>query len=209
MILQIEKDFKVDPKRIYATGMSNGAIMSYTLACELSDKIAAIAPVGSIGHYKQCSPQSPVPVLHIHGIDDPCAIYEGCTSCQGCSAKFLKSMGLRFQENRMDVESVTGFLYKHRKVNGCSEETKENFKNKGAICLEYQNCDKNADVVLCSVKGLGHTWPGRTTYSARSCDFRPNGLLCKSWRNSVGQLNQDINANDMIWGFFKNHPKDK
>ncbi|MBU0468302.1 MAG: hypothetical protein KKD07_01525 [Candidatus Omnitrophica bacterium] len=207
MILQIEKDFKVDPKRVYATGMSNGAIMSYALACELSDKIAAIAPVGSIGHYKQCEPQYPVPVLHIHGIDDPCAVYEGCTDCQGCSAKFMKSMGLKFKENRMDVESVTSFLDKHRQINGCSYVTKETFKNKGATCLEYQNCDNNADVILCSVKGLGHTWPGRTTYSAKSCDFRPNGFLCRSWINSVGQLNQDINANDMIWEFFQNHPK--
>lgn len=207
MIEQIEGDFRIDPKRIYATGMSNGAIMSYALACELSDKIAAIAPVGSIGHYKECRQKYPVPVLHIHGVDDPCAVYEGCTNCQGCSAKFMKSMGFKFKENRMDVESVTSFLDKHRQINGCSETKREIFKNKGATCFEYQNCDNNADVVLCSVEGLGHTWPGRTSYSAKSCDFRPNGFLCKSWINAVGKLNQDINANDMIWEFFKNHPK--
>ena len=207
MILKIEKDYNIDAKRIYVTGMSNGAIMAYALACELSDKIAAIAPVGSIGHYKECRPKYPVPVLHIHGIDDPCAAYEGCKDCEGCSMKFLKNMGLQVDENRIDVESVTSFLDKHRRINGCSETTKEIFRNKGATCIAYQNCDNNAEVVQCSVKGLGHTWPGRTTYSAKSCDSRPNGFLCRSWKNAVGELNQDIIANDMIWGFFKDHPK--
>ncbi|OYT27445.1 MAG: hypothetical protein B6U97_01610 [Candidatus Altiarchaeales archaeon ex4484_96] len=67
LIDRITDDYNIDEERIYATGMSNGAIMSYALACHLSDKIAAIAPVGSIGHYRECIQNRLVPVMHFTG----------------------------------------------------------------------------------------------------------------------------------------------
>src|SRR5262245_53543218 len=73
----LEKVAKVDADRIFATGMSNGAIMSYLLASELSDRIAAIAPVGGPMGTKECHPQRPVPVLHFHGSDDKFAPFKG------------------------------------------------------------------------------------------------------------------------------------
>src|SRR4051794_7837563 len=60
----------VDPKRVYATGMSNGAMMCYRLASELSGRIAAIAPVGGTMATETCRPGRPVPVLHFHGTKD-------------------------------------------------------------------------------------------------------------------------------------------
>ena len=73
-------DYNVDPKRIYVTGISNGAIMSYRLACELSDKITAIAPVdGNMPLYilPGCSPSRPISVLAINSTDDPLVPYNG------------------------------------------------------------------------------------------------------------------------------------
>jgi polyhydroxybutyrate depolymerase len=87
MLDKLTTDYSIDSKRIYATGMSNGAIMSYGLACGLSERIAAIAPVGSIGHLGECVQSRPVPTLHIHGKADPCAIYEGCDECVSCFGK--------------------------------------------------------------------------------------------------------------------------
>jgi polyhydroxybutyrate depolymerase len=60
----------IDPKRVFATGMSNGGIMAYRLASELSDRIAAIAPVSGPMGTKTCAPRRPVSVIHFHGTDD-------------------------------------------------------------------------------------------------------------------------------------------
>jgi polyhydroxybutyrate depolymerase len=71
----LEKVVTVDPSRVYATGISNGAIMAYRLASELSDRIAAVAPVAGPMGTATCSPRRPVSVMHFHGTDDqfaPC-----------------------------------------------------------------------------------------------------------------------------------------
>ncbi len=67
----------IDPKRVFATGMSNGGIMSYLLASELSDRIAAIAPVGGPMGTESCKPKRPVSVIHFHGTEDECAPFHG------------------------------------------------------------------------------------------------------------------------------------
>ena len=69
----------VDPRRVYATGMSNGAMMCYRLAAELSDRIAAIAPVAGTMAIETCRPRRPVSVLHFHGTKDTLVLFEGRT----------------------------------------------------------------------------------------------------------------------------------
>jgi polyhydroxybutyrate depolymerase len=73
----LAKAVKVDGKRVYATGMSNGGIMSYLLASELSDRIAAIAPVGGPMGTEKCNPKRPLSVIHFHGTDDEFAPFKG------------------------------------------------------------------------------------------------------------------------------------
>ena len=68
----------VDPDRVFATGISNGGAMSYRLACDMPERIAGIASVAGMNAAETapgCTPSEPVPVLHIHGTDDPCAPY--------------------------------------------------------------------------------------------------------------------------------------
>jgi polyhydroxybutyrate depolymerase len=80
LIDSLSASYNIDPSRIYATGMSNGGYMSFLLACQLSDKIAAIASVtGSmtIQTYNACDPQHPTPVMQIHGTQDGTVPYEG------------------------------------------------------------------------------------------------------------------------------------
>ena len=74
---ELTKIATIDQKRIYATGMSNGAIISYRLASELSDRIAAIAPVAGPMGTETCSPKRPVSVMHFHGTDDEFAAFKG------------------------------------------------------------------------------------------------------------------------------------
>ena len=73
----LAKVVNVDPKRIYATGMSNGGMMCYRLAAELSNRIAAIAPVSGTMAVEKCHPRRPVPVMHFHGTDDKLVPFEG------------------------------------------------------------------------------------------------------------------------------------
>ncbi len=204
---KVQTDFNVDPQRIYVTGMSNGAQMAHRLACELSETIAAIAPVGSQGSFANCRPARPVPVLHIHGTEDPCSLYNGGI-CGGCAADIWKSLGASVNRAEWTCPSVPAYLDTWRKLNGCSEGTAITFQNKGALCKTHKNCKNGADVTLCTVQGMGHNWPGATSYGIPACDRRPEGKLCLSWKKTVGALSQDLIANDIMWSFFETHPKD-
>jgi polyhydroxybutyrate depolymerase len=67
----------LDPRRIYAAGFSNGAMLVYRLACEMSDTFAAVAPLAGTLFYTPCQPQQPVSVVHVHGLADTIVPYAG------------------------------------------------------------------------------------------------------------------------------------
>lgn len=181
MIDDLEIKFNIDPKRVYATGLSNGALMSYQLACSLSDKIAAIAPVSAQDSVISCSPTRAVPVLHFHGTADPAAPYDG----GHCGGRLPGDPG-------WDCKSVPEYLDEWRVRNKCSSETEEYYKKGTASCERFTECADNADVILCTIEGAGHTWPDGS-YSALG-------------ENAVGKISRDISANDVMWEFFKAHP---
>lgn len=128
----------VDPKRVFATGLSNGAYMAHRLACELSDRIAAIGPVAGQLLTKTCTPKRPVPVMHFHGDADAIVLYEGGGGVAGVE------------------ESTKAWATR----NGCATTPKETYAKGDAKCLTYGSCKDGADVTLCTISGGGHTWPG-------------------------------------------------
>src|SRR5258708_17603405 len=73
----VARRLPVDRERVYATGMSNGAMMAHRLGAEASEAMAAIAPVAGGMVFQRFAPARPVPVLHIHSLDDPRALYHG------------------------------------------------------------------------------------------------------------------------------------
>lgn len=80
MIDEISASYNINSNRVYSCGMSNGGYMSFKLACELSDRIAAIASVtGSMTPQisSACNPSHPTPVLQLHGTSDPTVPYNG------------------------------------------------------------------------------------------------------------------------------------
>jgi polyhydroxybutyrate depolymerase len=80
LIDSLSDEYSIDPTKIYSTGMSNGGFMSFLLACQLSDRIAAIGSVtGSMTpeNYDDCSPLGPAPILQIHGTNDALVPYGG------------------------------------------------------------------------------------------------------------------------------------
>jgi len=153
MIDKIKSDFNIDEKRVYATGMSNGAQMVYRLACELSDKIAAVAPSGSQGTFDNCHPERPVPVLHIQGKADPCSLYDGGV-CGRCMADFWRKLSIPVQYNSWECVSIPGYIDGWKTRNGCSDKTNVTFQNKGAICVTYE--DYRANMTLYTMDGMRH-----------------------------------------------------
>jgi polyhydroxybutyrate depolymerase len=172
--------YNVDARRIYATGISNGAVMAYRLASELSDRIAATAPVsGSMGT-EIGQPRRPVSVLHFHGTLDEYIPFLG--------GKGKKSItGTDFWPVDQSIRSWV-------KANGCDENPKIDVLSKSGDELTvtrntYAAGTDGTEVVLVVIEGGGHTWPGMRS---------PAVTLGKSALN--------ISANDLIWEFFGKHP---
>jgi polyhydroxybutyrate depolymerase len=176
----VEALLNVDAKRVYATGMSNGAMMCYRLAAELSDRIAAIAPVSGTLALETYEPKYAVPVLHIHGTVD------GLVPFTGPSPKVAAFM--KFQSVEDSIAACV-------KRNGCAAQPKttelpmplDKFKITRRV---YEGGLAGAEVVLYIVEGGGHTWPGRPF---------GGGIL--------GAYTMNMVANDVIWDFFSRHAR--
>ena len=174
----------VDHARIYATGLSNGSMMAYRLAAEASERIAAVAGVAGAMTLAAFSPRLPVPVLHIHSVDDERARYDG-------GLGFAVPLG----NTRVFHASVTDMLTKWLEHNRCPAERRAAPPIAGggvdtghsATRFTWAPCRAGSEVVLLRLAGAGHVWPGGQR------DFLP-ALLGKS----TGV----IDANEEIWAFF-------
>jgi polyhydroxybutyrate depolymerase len=172
--------YNIDSARIYSCGISNGGMMSFRLGCELSSKIAAIAPVAismSEYLYSSCSPGKPVPVLLIFGTEDPLVPYEGG------SISF----------NRGEVVSVKKTVEFWVKNNVCNETpvvTEIDNEDDGTSVkkLVYSGSTARNEVVYYHIPGGGHTWPGGWQYLPK--------LI-------VGRTSKEFNASEVIWKWFK------
>jgi len=148
LIDSISANYNVDANRIYSTGMSNGGFMSHTLACELSNKIAAIASVtGSIDEdrFPACDPQHPMPVMQIHGTEDETVPFGG-------------------NFDFMPVESVVDYWKEFNNCDAAAEFTAIPDVVPSDLCTAekyvYGGGDNNVNVELFKIIDGGHTWPG-------------------------------------------------
>jgi polyhydroxybutyrate depolymerase len=187
MIDDLAKKVNIDRKRVYATGLSNGAIMSYRLACDLSDRIAAIAPVGGPNTTISCTPAHPVSVIHFHGTADPCSPYTGGPG-GGCAAK-----ALGFEPKPIFNTPPIPEIVKNWAGRIHAPLTPRTTLQKGAVtCITYGPGDEGAEAALCTIEGGGHTWPGGVE---------------KLQSSLVGTVNRDISANQVMWEFFQRHAR--
>jgi polyhydroxybutyrate depolymerase len=145
LIDRLEHDYTVDPKRIFVTGISNGGMMSYRLACELADRIAAIAPVEGAQDV-ECRPSGPVSVVIFHGTADLLVPYKG------------GSTPFQIGPKRTDtsVSSTVAFWVKQ---DGCSTTPKHEETSQLRIDT-YSGCKDGTGVALYAIPGGHHMWPG-------------------------------------------------
>ncbi len=173
IISQLENKYKIDPTRIYVNGMSNGGGMTIVLACHLADRLAAVGSVAGAYSFPAdlCTPSRPVPLIAFHGSDDPTIPYDG---------------GMAFGFN---YPSLPLFAENWASSNNCTET--ESTPQEGEISItKYTHCAQNADVVLYTIHGGGHTWPGDTPAAT------------PTW----GYTTQQIDATALMWQFFEQHP---
>jgi polyhydroxybutyrate depolymerase len=145
IIADLQTVVTVDPKRIYATGISNGGMMAYRLACELSDMIAAIGPVAATQNISACTPLQPVSVIHFHGTADQIIPYEG-----GPGAKSLAGI------NFIGARAALNFWVQ---ADGCTAQTQT--QQAGNVAHDVvAPCAQNTAIELYSITGGTHSWPG-------------------------------------------------
>lgn len=187
LVAELQRILLVDAGRIYATGMSNGGMLTHRLGAELPNIFAAIAPVaGTIGGqfnsdgavFRPRQPRGPMPIIMFHGTADEHVKYYG-------GPTILITAGGRVD---LSVAESAGFWVD---ANNAGPTISTDTSAGGNVIKETWAHQGNfADVVLYSIVGQGHAWPG--------------GILP---RPGADQPSMDISATDAIWDFFVAHPK--
>ncbi len=182
--------YAIDPNRIYACGFSNGAQFTNRLAQQLSNRIAAIAAVA--GHRSADDrffpPPRPISKMQFSGLKDYLAPYEG-----GAPPPKTKKGGIKV-DFKFTLEPVKETIQSWAKHNGCPWRPSKTKKIGKAIMTRYGPGRDNTEVILWTLKDGGHTWPGgKMTLAEKAAE--------------LGPINQDISASELIWEFFKKHPK--
>jgi polyhydroxybutyrate depolymerase len=152
LIDTVSANYNVDPLRVYSCGMSLGGFMSYRLACELHERIAAIASVTGLMSSSlpnNCQQDKAVPVLQIHGTDDETVLYNGTN----WHTSVNYTMDYWIQKNSCPTSPIITNI--------------PDIVNEGSTVVKYYYgpCTNNSEVVLFKVENGGHTWPGDIPYA--------------------------------------------
>lgn len=145
MAADVQSLVNVDAKRIYAAGMSNGAMLSQRLACEAADLFAAVAPVAGTLNFASCSPSQPISVIEFHGTGDQHVPYDG-----GYGPESLVDVDFA------SVQDSVGFW---SQFDGCNPQPQTNSFDD--IQHEvWTGCNGSTSVELYTIIDGGHSWPG-------------------------------------------------
>ncbi|WP_255120306.1 PHB depolymerase family esterase [Synechococcus sp. Cruz CV-v-12] len=183
LIEEVKRLRNVDARRVYVTGISNGAFLVQRLACERSDRIAAFSSIaGSMPTPLRatCNPSKPVSIMMINSPNDPFVPWEGGEGKRGKGGSIL---------------SILGTVDFWRQRDGCRASNEETLPdnvpgdNTRVYVRRYGDCLGNTAVVLYRIEGGGHTWPGGAD--------QPAWLL--------GATSQKLNATRVSWNFFQMH----
>ncbi len=176
MLAAIRSRLDVDPARIYATGMSNGGMLSHRLACEMADVFGAVASVAGTDGTQTCAPSRPVSVLHLHARNDDHVLFEGGAG----------ENAFRDRSKVTTFVSVPETIARWVARNRCDAAPARTLSVPSAWCDTYGGCAGGVQVQLCVTATGGHSWPG-----------------AEKVRRGKEPASQAISANDVMWTFFE------
>jgi polyhydroxybutyrate depolymerase len=183
LVHELAQSYPVDSARVYATGISNGGMMSYRLACEAADVFAAVAPVAanlSLELASRCHPSRAIPILIIEGTEDPIMPWGGGA---------IKVLWLDRGKVLSTLDTFERWKAWDRCPNQQSRPPLDRDPSDGTSVVEHvaTGCTDGVEVQLDEVRGGGHTWPEGLPYL---------GVRI------VGRVSREIDANEVIWTFF-------
>lgn len=177
LIETVVHDEGLDAKRVYVTGISNGGAMTYRYACEGVWPVAAIGPVAASFTFS-CPKVRALPVIAIHGLDDRTVPFAGGPGRRAKDVVWLP---------------VQASLDAFRDAGHCAAPT---LSENGAVVTSTAHCDKGRDVVLITVAGAGHQWPGSE---------REKGVVARLLLDSPSDA---LDATGALWTFFSRYAAD-
>jgi len=179
----LETELCVDPSRVFFTGISNGAQMSSLVACDLSDRVTAIAPISGVEFLPPCDGE-PVPILAFHGVADPIIPYTGggLNALTIAKSQFFKD---NVPPGLPDEVGVDEAMRRWADHNGCGVTYKQ--EDVTPTIHKRTGPDGKADTVLYVLDGVGHCWPG-------------HGM--PSFEASFGPCTDEIDATTLMLSFF-------
>jgi polyhydroxybutyrate depolymerase len=171
----------------------------------MSGRIAAIAAVGGQSVTGPCKPARAVPVLHIHGTADQCAVYAGSDKCGGCFADTVAALTGRAPKDTEGMQwacdPVPQSLADRAALYGCTAGPAVVHKDGPLKCERWAGCHNRAVVKLCHIDGAGHAWPGGAEPGV--CQTRPDGRFCQNWRARTGASVPGLRAAAIVVDFFQ------
>ena len=189
LVRSISQEFNLKRKKAFATGMSNGGDMSYLLACTSSDLFKAVAPVAGVlmkGLKDSCELNSPVPIFEIHGTADKISLFEGDLNNEGGWGAYY------------DLPSTIDFFAERYQLTNKSVKqtiSKESGADYDIFFERHWSDDLEEEVWMYRIEDGRHVWPG---------------IKLNWWNNPLawfyfGSGNEDINASEEVWSFFKKY----
>ena len=175
----LEREIGYDPRRVYATGISNGAMFAYRLACDLPGAFAAVAPVAGAmpaDLAPDCAATAPLSVLAFQGTTDPLMPYLGGGAGQRRVLSAERSVAFW-----ATAAGCTGPPVAGEPIDHATDGTRVRH-------TVYGGCREGRAVELYTIEGGGHTWPGGPEAGRR-----------------VGRVSREVDATELIWRFFAEH----
>lgn len=191
MLDQLGRQLCIDTSRVYSTGLSYGAIMTSTLACVRTEKLAAVAPVDGVQMMDGCHPDAKIPMQAMHGTADPLLSFNG-----GLGSAVSGLLQGQLTENNpgttvpydLNGEGYPKTVAAWAALNGCDPKPTDTNVTANVVRRVY-TCPPDGVVEFWIALGGGHAWPGSE--------------FSKSIEKVVGPTTFDYNATETIWEFFK------
>ncbi len=192
LLTSLESHYCVDESRIYATGLSDGALFTSLLACTMADRFAAFAPVAGVVVNKPCNPGRRVSIIAFHGTADPILYFNGGIGTavlnNALSGKTVPTVAL--PKANLNGKGYPANVKEWAAKDGCNARATDHKVTPHVILRTYR-CPAGTAVEFYIVIGGGHAWPGSS--------------LSAKLKAITGPSTFEVNATDLIWSFFDRH----